>query len=124
MDLGLQVLDRVAGGRIFDLFHSLGSAGALYALLAPYFVSFAHHHAQRQFSETVLRSFEGTSPTGAGDSHVAHFTDTLDDVNGVAHTLRQQLAAAQALARSTPSWCAATTRNRRARASRPSSPSA
>lgn len=98
MDLGEHVLDRIAGGRIFDLFHALGSAGALYALLAPYFVSFSHHRTQRQFSVDVLQAFAGELPsTYAVPGRVAHFTDTFDEVNGVAHTLRQQLAAARAL---------------------------
>lgn len=98
MDLGAHVLDRVAGGRIFDLFHALGSAGALYALLAPYFVSFSHHRAQRQFSINVLRAFSDAMPQAyAVPGRVAHFTDTFDEVNGVAHTLRQQLAAARTL---------------------------
>ncbi len=98
MDLGEQVLDKIAGGRLFDLFHAMGSGGALYALLAPYFVSFSHHRAQRQFSIDVLRAFQGGLPSEYElPGRVAHFTDTFDDVNGVAHTLRQQLAAARVL---------------------------
>lgn len=96
MDLGEHVLDRIAGGRIFDLFHAMGSAGALYALLAPYFVSFSHFRAQRQFSIDVLRAFQGELPEQyAAPGKVAHFTDTFHEVNGVAHTLRQQLATAR-----------------------------
>ena len=98
MDLGEHVLDRIAGGRIFDLFHALGSAGALYALLAPYFVSFSHFRNQTEFSKTVLKAFAGELPVEYDvPGRVAHFTDTFDHVNGVALTLRQQLAAARAL---------------------------
>lgn len=98
LDLGHHVLDRIAGGRLFDLFHALGSAGALYALLAPYFVSFSLYRAQHDFCVSVLKSFHGALPEQyAGPGRVAHFTDTLDEVNGVARTLRQQLAAAHAL---------------------------
>lgn len=98
MDLGEHVLDRFAGGRIFDLFHAMGSAGALYALLAPYFVSYSHFRTQRQFSIDVLRAFQGEVPEQYdAPGRVAHFTDTFHEVNGVAHTLRQQVAASREL---------------------------
>ena len=98
--LGGHVLDRVLGARLFDLFHSAGSAGALYALLAPYFASFSLFRHQEAAAREMLRHFDeagGHSESVAGRVRVAHFTDTFYEVNGVARTLQQQLATAQAL---------------------------
>ena len=96
MHLGSSLVERVLDARLFDLFHSLGSAGALYALLAPYFVSFSYHTQQRRFGVRVREHFGGGKPavSGAQPARVAHFTDTFHEVNGVARTLHQQLATA------------------------------
>jgi len=94
------VLDCFFGGDVFDLFHSLGSAGALYCALAPYFFAFSLHGRERRFSDTVRQRLlpqpRGTSPEPK-PTRVAHFTDTFDEVNGVALTLRQQIQAARRL---------------------------
>jgi len=99
MDLGGRLVERLAGARIFDLFHTIGSTGALYALVAPFFVSFSHHRDQRRFVAEALEHFvPGAAAAGErAPIRVAHFTDTFDEVNGVARTLQQQLATAQAL---------------------------
>lgn len=94
---GEHLLDRVVHARIFDIFHSLGSAGALYLLLAPYFASFSLHMRERTWSREVLHEILGVESQPAPVQKVAHFTDTFDDVNGVARTLGQQLRTAQKL---------------------------
>ncbi len=92
---GTQLVDRFLSARLFDIFHTLGSAGALYALLSPYFIAFSLHRQQATWSRKVLAHFdaegvlEETQPT---HKRVAHFTDTFKEVNGVARTLQQQLA--------------------------------
>lgn len=93
------LVQRVIGARIFDIFHSLGSAGALYALIAPFFVSFSHYSEQRRFSQEVLRDFDGgrLRARKPGRTRIANFTDTYADVNGVALTLRHELKIAQKL---------------------------
>lgn len=98
LEFGEGVLDRLIHGRIFDLFHSLGSAGALYMLLAPYFVSYSLFAREKKWGEEVAAAIlEGTSPADEAKPNVAHFTDTYDDVNGVARTLRRQVQSAQRL---------------------------
>lgn len=94
------MLRRVAQGSIFDIFHSLGSAGALYTLLMPYFLSYSLFAHDRKFSRTVREGFaadKGRADKASTLPRVAHFTDTFYEVNGVALTLQQQVA----LARST-----------------------
>lgn len=99
---GGQVLDRALKFRIFDIFHTIGSAGALYTLLAPYFVSYSLLAGQRRWSAAVLDHFSGgrwPAEVARPDSRVAHFTDTFCEVNGVARTLQQQLVSATNLGR-------------------------
>ncbi|NQU44035.1 glycosyltransferase family 1 protein, partial [bacterium] len=95
VEFGRRLVNRVSGGQIFDLFSSLGNAGALYALLAPYFVSFSLFSKQRRWSEEVLGHFAegGASPENRSSS-LALFTDTFRERNGVAAALRRNLAAA------------------------------
>lgn len=95
---GNDLLDRVVKAHFFDVFQSLASAGALYALLAPYFVGFSVHTRQRTWSTEVLRWFSrGMTPRENQNAvaRLAHFTDTYFEVNGVARTLQQHLDTAQ-----------------------------
>lgn len=87
-----KTLKSVLGANIFDVFHTLGSAGSLYAILAPYFVGYGLFASERTFSDRCLQTF-GHKPLHPRQKglRVAHFTDTLCELNGVAHTLRQQL---------------------------------
>ncbi len=87
------LLDHLSGANVFNIFQSVGSAGGLYTLLAPYFVAFSIFSSQRQFSREALQHFSGgqTGESKPGRIKVAHFTDTFYEVNGVARTLQQQV---------------------------------
>ncbi len=86
-------MDHLSGANVFDVFSSLGSAGALYSLLAPYFLSFSLFSGDRNlakkiescFSEKRVQPLQDKSPM-----NIAHFTDTYYEINGVAATLQQQ----------------------------------
>ena len=87
-----RTLESVLGANLFDVFHSIGSAGSLYALLAPYFVGYDLFSSERDFSRLCLDRFRGgRKARPSRDLKIAHFTDTFDEVNGVAKTIRQQL---------------------------------
>lgn len=88
-----RLLTSAVGADIFDIFSTIGTAGSLYALLSPYFVSFGLFARERSFSRQCAHNFgHATSEPW----RVAHFTDTFADVNGVSWTIRLQLE--QALA--------------------------
>ncbi len=92
--------ERVLKGRFFDIFHTLGATGALYTLLAPYFVSYSLHRKEQTWSHEVLEHFHGKKPWFKADEKtpkVAHFTDTFYEVNGVARTLQEHGKLAQEL---------------------------
>lgn len=90
---GDHLLDLLSGANIFDIFQSLGSAGALYTAMAPLFVGFSLFQDGRRFSGRVSKRFLGERK---GESiKIAHFTDTFMEVNGVARTLQQNLLIAE-----------------------------
>ncbi len=92
-----QFADRFLGNlqkaNVFNVFQSIGSAGGLYTLLAPYFIAYSAFSRGRAFSRQVEQWGPGEHSTRDEKSesvHVGHFTDTLYEINGVALTLRQQ----------------------------------
>jgi len=83
-----RLLTSAIGADIFDIFSTIGTAGSLYALLAPYFVSFGLFARERSFSRQCAKAFGQARPRPLT---LLHFTDTFEDVNGVSWTIRQQL---------------------------------
>ncbi|EKO41048.1 MAG: glycosyltransferase [Solidesulfovibrio magneticus str. Maddingley MBC34] len=83
------LLDHVSGANVFDIFGALGSAGALYTMLAPYFLAYSIFTKDRQFSSQARLALTGQNGKDAA-VRVAHFTDTFHEINGVSGTLRQQ----------------------------------
>lgn len=72
-------MDHLSGANIFDIFSSLGSAGALYSLLAPYFLSFSLFTKDRELASEIERHFvqKRVRPLkNQSIMNVAHFTDT------------------------------------------------
>lgn len=92
------VLESVAGAKLFNIFQTLGSAGTIYSLLAPYFLAYTFFSRDRQFSEECLRRFSGRQSQDRSEDQcrLAVFTDTFTEMNGVALTLQQQLSVARA----------------------------
>ena len=91
-------MNHLLGADVFNIFHSLGSAGGLYGLLSPYFIAYALFSKDRQFTRSVCRRFNvapGPDANPGDQVRVAHFTDTFYDTNGVALTIQQQVRVAQ-----------------------------
>ena len=112
LHFGDNFLDQLSRANFFNLFSSIGSAGALYSLLAPYFVAFSLFSKDRQVSEKIAKRFipensparqcqalagghEQSLQHRLSEIKVAHFTDTFYEVNGVALTLQEQLCLAK-----------------------------
>lgn len=93
-----QLKDSFFGANFFTMFQSLGSVGALYCMLAPYFISFSIYAEDRAFSGKMTRRLqqkESRDDFGGEGIKVAHFTDTFYEINGVAGTLKRQVDAAR-----------------------------
>jgi glycosyltransferase involved in cell wall biosynthesis len=97
IDFANHAMNHLLGGNVFNIFHTIGSAGGLYAVLAPYFIAYSIFSRDRDFTREVRGHF-GVAPRRPGDQpetvRVGHFTDTFYDTNGVALTIQQQVAAA------------------------------
>jgi glycosyltransferase involved in cell wall biosynthesis len=91
------LLDHFSGANLFNLFHTIGSAGGFYTLPAPYFVAFATFSRHRHFQYMVEKEFQkddiGTAKTVLNEN-VAIFTDTYDSINDVTLALQQQSSSA------------------------------
>ena len=86
------ILESLSDANLFDIFHSIGSAGSLYTMLAPYLVGYTLFTRDRQFCRECRDRFrsQGSAPARKR-LKIAHFTDTYHEVNGVALTLRKQV---------------------------------
>ncbi len=94
------LLAQLNGAQVFNIFQTLGSAGGMYTLLAPYFIAYSLFARDRHFIRQIRDHFAMPSePAEAAPVQVAHFTDTFYEINGVALTLQQQVEAAQAAKR-------------------------
>ena len=89
-------LDSLSKAKLFNIFQTIGSAGSVYTLLAPYFMAFRLFTKDRAFAESCRDQFAGqTAPYDKKHENIAIFTDTLHETNGVALTLRMHLKIAQ-----------------------------
>jgi len=89
------IAEGLSGANFLNAFHSLGSAGALYSLLAPYFAAYSIFSQDRIFGRKVQDRFIRKGPEAGNEISTAHFTDTFYEVNGVSGTLRMQVRAAR-----------------------------
>ncbi|MBF0379061.1 MAG: glycosyltransferase [Desulfamplus sp.] len=81
-------------GNLLDVFQTVGSAGSLYFMLAPFFIAYKLLKKDRNFTDRCFNRFvDKTNEV----FRLAHFTDTYDDINGVAKTLRMQVDIANKL---------------------------
>ncbi|GAB7081461.1 glycosyltransferase [Megalodesulfovibrio paquesii] len=90
-----EFMTRVVNADVFQIFQGLASAGTLYTMLAPYFVSYSVFTKDRVFCRKALTRFKGAGDAGT-QPNIAHFTDTFFETNGVAMTLQEQVRLAQA----------------------------
>ncbi|MFN2343078.1 MAG: glycosyltransferase, partial [Desulfonatronovibrio sp.] len=91
-----QLLRQASLSGFMNLFQTLGSAGSLYSMLSPYFLSYSMFNQDRILSRDFVKKFNEHKKIRQfkPDIKVAHFTDTFYEVNGVALTLQQQAALA------------------------------
>jgi glycosyltransferase involved in cell wall biosynthesis len=86
--LFLQFLNRIHKGEVVEALQPLVGLLPLGAGLAPYVFSFHSMHGNRRLLEQTARGFCRKVPSSLQNTKRAWFTDTLEDVNGVARTIR------------------------------------
>ena len=85
-----RTLTAVQQADIFGLFHEMASAGSIYAMLSPFFLSCELFASERAFARRCMNRF-GLEPERPRGLKIAHFTDTFAEVNGVARTIQQEI---------------------------------
>ena len=85
---------RVARGNLIDAFQSATGLLPVGASVLPYLVAFGQQAPDRALLTNVARRFTGTVPQPLRNEKRAWFTDTLEDVNGVARTILAMVQAA------------------------------
>jgi glycosyltransferase involved in cell wall biosynthesis len=90
----VSTFENLSGANFFDIFNTIGSAGFLYTMLAPYFVSYGLFTKDRKFCRDINERLNQKKEADASQGiKVAYFTDTFHEVNGVARTLQMQMDA-------------------------------
>ncbi len=89
------LLDNLTRANPFSLFQDIASAGSLYTLMSPFFISYTLFAKDRAFCREVCTRFQCSNDAVNKPMKLAHFTDTFFDTNGVARTLQQHVQMAQ-----------------------------
>ncbi|MBX7158213.1 MAG: glycosyltransferase [Verrucomicrobiae bacterium] len=83
-----QTIDRMNSGDFLGALQSASTLLPVATTVLPYFVAFQSLFSNRRFLEQVSREFCHENSGVLQNNKRAWFTDTLDDVNGVARTIR------------------------------------
>ncbi|HUI45175.1 MAG TPA: glycosyltransferase [Nitrospirota bacterium] len=79
---------------IMELFNSLGTIGFIHLLASPYYVAFHHQHRSKALVKELATRFALPASAG-GRQKIALFTDTLNEINGVAITIKRLIETAK-----------------------------
>lgn len=90
-----QFLARVHKGELVESLQPVTGLLPIAATVAPYAFSFHSLHSNRPFLESAARRFLPEVPDFLRNTKRAWFTDTLEDVNGVARTIRTMCLSAK-----------------------------
>lgn len=93
--LATQCQARLQKGNLIDAFQAIIGLLPVGFGITPYIVAFGQQAPDRPMLTHVARRFTGTVPQPLRNEKRAWFTDTLEDVNGVARTIRAMVQAAQ-----------------------------
>lgn len=83
-----QFIGKVNRGELVDALQPFAGMIPLFASVSPYLFSFYNLHGNRSLLEKTARRFCPSTPGVLLNNKRAWFTDTLEDVNGVARTIR------------------------------------
>lgn len=86
-------LKHISAGNIIEAVQEISTLLPLLATLTPYLYSFKTEVGDRQWLGEVSKSLTGNLSPHLRNTKRAWFTDTLEDVNGVANTIRKLTAA-------------------------------
>jgi glycosyltransferase involved in cell wall biosynthesis len=86
-------VQQIRTGNVIESMQALSGIAPIIVLLSPYIYAFHSQAPSRRWLREVFRQMTGTIPPALQNRKRAWFTDTLEDVNGVATTIRKMTAA-------------------------------
>jgi glycosyltransferase involved in cell wall biosynthesis len=89
-------VQQLTGGNMLESMQALSAIAPILVVLAPYIYGFHSQAPSRKWLRGIFRYLTGKIPAALENNKRAWFTDTLDDVNGVATTIRKMTAAGAA----------------------------
>jgi len=90
-------VQQTTGGNLIEGMQALTAIAPLLIVLAPYIYAFHSQAPSRKWLREIFQEMTGTIPENLRNTKRAWFTDTLEDVNGVATTIRKMTAAAKSV---------------------------
>ncbi len=78
----------------FDYLNTAGTIGLVHLLISPYYLAFHHQHKGKELIREIAERLPEI-PFSPAEEKIALFTDTLDEINGVAMTIRRLIRTAQ-----------------------------
>jgi glycosyltransferase involved in cell wall biosynthesis len=89
-------VQQIRTGNLIESMQALSGIAPIIVLLSPYIYAFHSQAPSRRWLRDIFSKMTGAIPPVLQNRKRAWFTDTLDDVNGVATTIRKMTAAGMA----------------------------
>ena len=89
-------VQQISSGNMVESMQALSAIAPILVILAPYIYGFHSQAPSRKWLRQIFKELTGQIPVALQNRKRAWFTDTLDDVNGVATTIRKMTAASTA----------------------------
>src|SRR3984893_13980525 len=89
-------IQQLTAGNMLESMQALSAIAPILIVLAPYIYGFHSQAPSRKCLRGIFRELTGSIPEPLQNKKRAWFTDTLEDVNGVANTIRKMTAAGAA----------------------------
>jgi len=86
-------VQQVGSGNLVESMQAISAIAPILIILAPYIYGFHSQAPSRKWLQKIFRELTGRIPLALQNNKRAWFTDTLEDVNGVATTIRKMTAA-------------------------------
>ena len=78
----------------FDYLNTIGALGLVHTLISPYYLAFHHQHKGKELIRDLTKALPEMHYKEAREK-IALFTDTLDEINGVAITIKRLISTAR-----------------------------
>ena len=86
-------VQQIGSGNMVESMQALSAIAPILVILTPYIYGFHSQAPSRKWLRGIFKELTGELPVALQNRKRAWFTDTLDDVNGVATTIRKMTAA-------------------------------